>query len=123
MPSSLAASGTLSPVRLRASVISVCSHSSMRSVSSSLLRRVAQGQVVRANRVVVGQHDGAVEHVAKLPHVAGPVVGEQLRAGRVGEAQIGPAVLAAEVVEEEIDQHGRCRRRDRAAAAGAARTR
>ena len=43
---------------------------------------VAEGQVVGADRVVVGQDDGAIEHVAKLAHVAGPVVVEQLGAGR-----------------------------------------
>ena len=66
--------------------------------------RIAEGQVVRPDRILVGQHDGAVEHVAELPHVARPAVGEQLGPGRVGQAQVGPAVQAAEMIEEEIDQ-------------------
>ena len=43
-------------------------------------------------------------HVAQLPHVAGPTVFGELRAGRVGEAQARAAVQAAEMVEEEIDE-------------------
>ena len=55
-------------------------------------------------RLPAGQHDGAIDHVAKLADVAGPVVGEQFLAGFVGEFQTRPAVLAAEMIEEEIDQ-------------------
>ena len=123
MPSSLAASGTLSPVRLRASVIRRFSHSSMQQRFQLAAAGIAEGQVVRPDRVFVGQHDGAIEHVAKLPHVAGPAIGEQLLRGphRSGRGSAGRAGGGNGRGKNRPAR--RCRRRGRGAAACAARTR
>ena len=124
MPSSLAASGTLSLGAVeRFGDQPFFPFVDAQRFQFAAAARIAKGQVVGPNRFIIGQHDGAVEHVAKLPHVARPAVSEQLsRAASV--RPLAPAGRACgEMVEKEIDQDAQYRRRDRAAAAGAARTR
>ena len=65
---------------------------------------VAQAEIVRLDFRAIGKDDGAVDHVAKLPHVAVPTVSEQARASPVAELEAGPASLAPIVLEEEINK-------------------
>ena len=59
---------------------------------------------MRADRIFVGEDDGAIEDVAELAYVARPAVVEQHFAGSVGEAEVWAAMEASEVIEKEIDE-------------------
>src|SRR5206468_7286485 len=65
---------------------------------------VAQAEVVGQDDVAFAHDDGAVDHVAELPHVAGPGIAEDLFASIWREDEAGPAVLALEVVEKVQDK-------------------
>src|SRR5262249_46900563 len=57
---------------------------------------------MRADRLVVGEDDSAIDHVAKLSHIARPMIFAKPAAGSISETQIWSAMQAAEVIEEEI---------------------
>ena len=115
MPSRLAASGTLPWAAQRFADQPLFPVLELQRFQFAV-DRLVQAQIGDLDLWIFGQHHGAVDHVAQLAHVAGPVVGQQLFAGRLRQLQARPAMLAAEVIEKKIDQQRRCPRPARATA-------